>query len=60
VPENLAKIQNCQVHGNALQAIFGKKNTNVRLLETASAFVSHVRLAELHPVVADTCGESGL
>jgi hypothetical protein len=59
VPENLTKVQNFQVRGNALETIFGK-NTNVGLLRPASVFMSFVRLAELQSVVVDTCGESGL
>jgi hypothetical protein len=58
VPGKLAKIQNCQVHENALQTIFGK-NTDA-LLGTASAFVSLVPLAELQSVAGDTAVESGL
>jgi hypothetical protein len=44
VPNTLAKIQHCQVRGNACHTKFSK-NTNVELLGTASVFVILVRLA---------------
>ena len=59
LPENLTKIRNSQVHGNALKTILWE-NTKVGLIGTAGALTTLVRLPELWSVAVDTCDESGL
>ena len=46
LPENMTKIQNSWVHGNALKTIFWE-NTEVGLLRTAGAFMILMWLPEL-------------